>query len=293
MNFSPNVRASLYMMLSMMGFSVNDAFIKSLAGALPVGQVMAIRGAFLFVLVAAIVVQQGLHKRLVELINFKVFVRSMMEALATLCFLAALYTLPFATLSAILQSLPLTVAMGAAIFFAEPVGWRRWLAIVIGFVGVIIIIRPGMGGFEPASLWVLASVIFAAARDLLSRALPARLPSLLVSAATTVVISLSGTALATAQGNWQTVNSDQLLILAFASFFLFFGYQFIVMAMRTGDVAYVVPFRYSSLLWAILLGYWVFDELPDQFTVIGSVIVISTGLFTLYREIVSRRVTAA
>ena len=215
--------------------------------------------------------------------------RSLMEVCATLTFLYSLHLMPFATISAILQALPLTVALGAALFLNEPIGWRRWLAIVIGFCGVVIIIRPGFSGFNSVSLIMLASVLFAAARDLFTRRLPAALPSLLVSVATAVTITVAGAVIASSQGNWQSVSGAQVSTLAIAAFFLFFGYQFIVMAMRTGEVAYVVPFRYTSLLWAIVLGAVVFGEVPDKFTLIGSAIVVSTGLFTLYREMVNNR----
>lgn len=288
---SANVRASLFMMLSMMGFTVNDLIIKSIGGALSIGQVMAIRGGMLAVLIALIIWHQGLHTRLRELLSIKLTMRSIMEVCATLCFLSALQRLPFATISAILQALPLTVALGVAVFFREPVGWRRWIAIGIGFIGVLIIIRPGMGGFESASLLVLVSVLFAAARDLITRTLPESLPSLLVSGATTISITMAGVLLTVSLGDWQAVSANHLFKLAGAACFLFFGYQFVVMAMRTGEVAYVVPFRYSSLIWAIVLGYLVFGELPDRLTVVGSVIVIATGLFTLYREIVAGRRT--
>jgi len=286
---SANVKASLYMMLSMMGFVVNDSFIKSLDGSLGIGQIMAVRGAMLASMLFLVLWQQGLLPRLRELANRTVAIRSVMEVCATLTFLYSLQILPFATISAILQALPLTVALGAAVFLNEPVGWRRWIAIAVGFCGVLLIIRPGLDGFHMASLIVLVSVGFATARDLTTRKLPAGLPSLLVSTATASIITIAGTAIATAQGNWQPVSSSQLLLLLMAAVFLFFGYQFIVMAMRTGDVAYVVPFRYTSLLWAIALGYFVFAEVPDNLTLAGSALVIATGLFTLYREVVSSR----
>ncbi len=286
---SSNVRASLYMMLSMMGFTINDMFIKSLDGELGIGQIMAIRGCILLVIVATLIWQQGLLSRLHELLVPTVFYRSIMEVCATVSFLTTLQLLPFATIAAILQALPLAVAVGAAVFLGEPVGWRRWVAIGIGFIGVLIIIRPGMGGFQAMSLLVVVSVFFAAARDLFTRCLPPSLPSLLVSGATSVAITSAGFAIATTQGNWQAVNSHQLLLLTLAACFLFFGYQFIVMAMRTGEVAYVVPFRYSSLIWAIGLGYFIFAEVPDKLTLIGSAIVISMGMYTLYREIIKGR----
>lgn len=286
---SSNVRASLFMMLSMMGFTINDMFIKSLDGSLGTGQIMAMRGSILFVIVATLIWQQGLISRLRELLVPTVLYRSVMEVCATLAFLTTLQLLPFATIAAILQALPLTVAVGAAVFLGEPVGWRRWVAIGIGFVGVLIIIRPGMGGFQVMSLLVVVSVLFATARDLFTRCLPPSLPSLLVSGATTLAITSAGFVITTTQGSWQSVNAHQVLLLTLAACFLFIGYQFIVMAMRTGEVAYVVPFRYSSLIWAIGLGYFVFAEVPDTLTLVGSAVVISMGMYTLYREFVNGR----
>ena len=286
---SANVRASLYMMLSMMGFTINDMFIKSLNGELAVGQIMAIRGAILLLIVFVILWQQGLLRRLRELLAPTVVYRSVTEVCATLAFLTTLQALPFATIAAILQALPLAVAVGAAVFLGEPVGWRRWIAIAVGFVGVLIIIRPGLGGFQAMSLLVLLSVFFAAARDLFTRRLPASLPSLLVSGATTFAITGAGVVITASTGTWQSVSLQQLGMMTMAACFLFFGYQFIVMAMRTGEVAYVVPFRYTSLVWAIGLGYLVFNEVPDTLTLLGSAIVIAMGMFTLYREIVTGR----
>ena len=289
MPMSANIRASLYMMLSMSGFTINDLFIKSLDGDLPIGQIMAIRGIFLSVMITLIAVQQGVLKRYTELFTPMVALRSAGETGATLLFLTALTILPFSTISAILQSLPLVVALGAALLLKETIGWRRWIAILIGFIGVLIIIRPGAEGFQPATILMILSVLFAAGRDLTTRCLPKELPSLLVSLATAVSICLVGAALSSAQNNWQPVNGTQLGTLFIAACFLFFGYQFLVLAMRTGEIAYVVPYRYTSLLWAIAGGYLVFSEVPDRYTLIGSAIVVATGLFTLYRELVAGR----
>ena len=236
---SANVRASLYMMLSMMGFTINDMFIKSLDGELDVGQIMAIRGGILLLIVFCILWQQGLLRRLRELLVPTVLYRSIMEVCATLAFLTTLQVLPFATIAAILQALPLAVAVGAAVFLGEQVGWRRWIAIAVGFIGVLIIIRPGLGGFQAMSLLVLLSVFFAAARDLFTRKLPATLPSLLVSGATTFAITSAGVAITSATGSWQSVSPHQLGLMAMAACFLFFGYQFIVMAMRTLSLIHI------------------------------------------------------
>ena len=285
MNLSPNIRSSLYMMLSMLGFTVNDLLVKTLDGSLSTAQVIWIRGCFLSGMILLIVWRRGLLSRLGEAVSTKISIRAVCEGGATLCFLTALVQLPFANLTAILQSLPLAVTVGAALFLREPVGWRRWSAILIGFVGVLIIIRPGMDGFQFASVLVLISVVFAAGRDLVTRQLPVQLPSLLVSGFSAVFIALLGMGITLTIGEWKPMSVGQVTILAFAAFFLFFGYQFIILSMRTGDIAYVVPYRYTALLWAILFGYLFFDEVPDSYTLIGSAIVVSMGLYTMYREL--------
>jgi len=289
MNLSPNILASLYMMLSMLGFVVNDLLVKTLGGSLPTAQVMWIRGCFLSAYILLIIWQRGLLPRWREAVTVKMSIRGLCEGGATLTFLTALMQLPFANISAILQALPLAVTVGAALFLKEPVGWRRWLAILVGLIGVLIIIRPGMGEFQFASVLVLVSVVFAAGRDLVTRRLPERVPSLLVSGFSAIFIACLGMAITLTTGDWKPMSAGHIVTLACAAFFLFFGYQFIVLSMRTGEIAYVVPYRYTALLWAILFGYLVFDEIPDAYTLIGSAIVVSMGLFTLYRELIVAR----
>jgi len=286
---STNVRASLYMMLSMAGFTFNDVLIKSLDGVLPTTQVMGVRGAFLSVLVVMLLWRHKLLPLVTAAFTPLVGLRAAMELLATLFFLTALTRMSFASISAILQALPLAVTFGAALLFREQVGWRRWLAILVGFAGVLIIIRPGTSGFQSASLLVIAAVVFAAGRDLATRALPSSIPSLIVTSATAVLITAAGTAITLFRGAWVPMQGVHLATLALASLFLFFGYQFIVLAMRSGDIAYVAPYRYTSLLWAVGLGYLVFAEVPDGWTIVGSLVVISMGLFTMYREVLRSR----
>lgn len=286
---SSNLRASLYMVLSMAGFSINDALVKSLGNALPTTQVLGMRGLILSVLIGLVLWQRGLLPRLRESLIPMVGVRAVAEIGAAFCFLTALAQMPFASVSAILQALPLAVTLGAALVFREQVGWRRWSAIAIGFIGVMIIIRPGSSSFTPASLWVVAAVLCSAARDLSTRALPVMVPSLLVSGATAVLVSAFGFLMTAVAGSGVAMSVTQLGILTLAACFLFVGYQCIVLSVRTGDIAHVVPFRYTSLLWSIALGFLFFDEVPDAWTLLGSAIVVLMGLFTLYREVTLAR----
>jgi len=182
------------MLLSMMGFTINDMLVKTLGASLQTTQIIGLRGAILSALILFLLWRSQLLPRLSEALCARVIIRALMELGATLSFLTALMQLPMASTTAILQALPLAVTVGAALFFKEQVGWRRWLAIVVGFVGVMIIIRPGLDSFEPLSLLVLLSVLFAAARDLITRGVPSRIPSLMISGGSACrrPVSLSG-----------------------------------------------------------------------------------------------------
>ena len=277
------------MVLAMAGFVVNDALVKSLGDRLPFAQIMFVRGALLGVLIGVLIRRHGLVGRVRETLHPMVLARALGELLATVTFLLALTRLPFATIGSILQALPLAVTLGAALFLKEPVGWRRWTAILVGFGGVLLIVRPGSIAFEPATLLVVLTVAFAATRDLCTRSLPPALPSLLVSGATTVLISLAGLLWCVVGRAWTPMTGTEVGTLVAASGFLFVGYQFIVLAMRSGDVAYVVPYRYTGLLFAIAIGLVFFDEVPDAWTLVGAAIIVATGLFSLYRELAKRR----
>jgi len=276
------------MVLAMFGFTVNDLFVKYVGQTLPVFEIIAIRGLFILCLLLLWFVFVSLRKTAPALPAKGrwplVFLRALMEVLATITFLVALVRIPFADVSAVMQSLPLAVTFGAAVFLGEAVGWRRWAAILVGFIGVLIIIRPGYVGFQPATILVVMSVFFAAARDLITRALPADVHSYWVTVATGVMVASYGFGSTTLLGQWEPLTLLNVLLILGAASFLIVGYLCIILAMRVGEVASVTPFRYTSLLWAIIFGYLVFAEVPDKLTVLGSLIVVVTGLFAWYRE---------
>lgn len=285
---SPNLQGIFYMVLAMFGFTINDLFVKYVGQSLPIFEIIAIRGLFIcaFLLIWLLIVKARNKAPAVPAAQRRplIFLRALMEVLATITFLIALVRIPFADVSAVMQSLPLVVTFGAAIFLGEAVGWRRWAAILVGFIGVLIIIRPGYEGFQPATLLVVLSVLFAAARDLITKVLPSDVHSYWVTVATAIAVAGFGLSSTTVLGQWEPVTIGSVLLIFGASSFLIVGYLSIIQAMRIGEVASVTPFRYTSLLWAILFGFLVFSEIPDKLTVIGSLIVVSTGLFAWYRE---------
>jgi drug/metabolite transporter (DMT)-like permease len=281
---SNNLRGAIFMAVSMAGFTMNDAITKAVSDSLTMAQIMFIRGGFATLLVGVVAWHRGALRLPAGALDLMVALRVGGEVLATLCFLTALAHLPLANVSAILQALPLGVTMGAALFFSEPVGWRRWLAISVGFTGVLIIVRPGLEGFSVYSLYVLGCVFFCVVRDLATKRVSAEIPSLFVTTATAAAVTVMGGVLIVPYGGWQPVAANDALLLLMAAVLVVIGYQFIIMSMRTGDISYIAPFRYTALLWAILLGYLVFGNVPDMAMTVGAIVVIASGLYTLYRE---------
>ncbi len=284
MALSSNTRGALLMALSMAGFTINDALTKAVTPFMNVGQIMFLRGVMTTLLVYLIARRMGALVHIRSLAQPLVLLRILCETLSTIAYLSALRQMPLANASSILQSLPLAVTLGAALFLREPVGWRRWTAIVVGFMGVLIIIRPGPEGFTHASIYVVLSVFFAASRDLVTKKIDSAIPSLSVTLSTAAGITLTGAALIVPLGGWQPVGWANFGTLALASTLLFVGYQAIIMAMRTGEISFIAPFRYMSLLWAVALGMIFFGEVPDAWMMTGAAIVIGSGLYTFYRE---------
>lgn len=292
--FSPNLRGALFMVVAMSGFTLNDAITKVASESMNMAQVMLIRGAFASLFVGLLAWQRGALALPGSMLQPMVAIRVIGEAGATASFLIALAHLPIANVSAVLQALPLAVTMGAALVFKEGVGWRRWLAIAIGFAGVLIIVRPGFEGFSIYSLLALACVACCAVRDLATKRIPQAIPTLLVSTTTAVAMTVLGAALLLPMGGWTPMTGESTAFLALAAVLVVIGYQFIIMAMRVGDISFIAPFRYTALLWSILLGLFIFGDVPDLPMILGASIIVCSGLYALYRErIVGRRKTAA
>jgi drug/metabolite transporter (DMT)-like permease len=282
------------MVVAMSGFTLNDAITKVASESMNMAQVMLIRGAFASLFVGLLAWQRGALALPGSMLQPMVAIRVIGEAGATASFLIALAHLPIANVSAVLQALPLAVTMGAALVFKEGVGWRRWLAIAIGFAGVLIIVRPGFEGFSIYSLLALACVACCAVRDLATKRIPQAIPTLLVSTTTALAMTMLGAALLLPMGGWTPMTGESTAFLALAAVLVVIGYQFIIMAMRVGDISFIAPFRYTALLWSILLGLFIFGDVPDLPMILGASIIVCSGLYALYRErIVGRRKTAA
>ena len=294
MPLSHNLRGALFMSLSMAGFTFNDVFMKIVSARMNMGEAMFIRGIFATLFIFALAWSRCALRPVRLAFHPMIILRIIGEAGGTVTFLIALAYLPLANVSAILQALPLAVTFGAAMFLAEPIGWRRMSAILVGFLGVLIVVRPGVDGFSVYSLLVVGTVFFAALRDIATRLTPPELPSLFLSAITAPCIMVVGLAIIQPLGGWSAPSAGDIGMMAIAAAFLLVGYQFIILSMRVGEISFIAPFRYTSLLWAILLGVVVFHQTPDAAMLIGSAIIVGSGLYTLYRErIVKKKPGAA
>lgn len=284
MPLSDNLRGALYMCVAMAAFTINDAMMKAATQTLPLWQAIAMRGLLTLGPLIAIGAMTGrLTLRMGRRDAVTVGIRSFAEVASTLLFLAALVHMPLANLSAIMQSLPLAVTLAAWAVFGDKVGWRRMTAIPVGFVGVLIIVRPGPAGFDHYALIGLASVAFVVVRDLSTRELSKAVPSATVAVAAS--LSVTATALMLSlPGGWVGFSLREGLLIAGAAASLVVGYNFVVMVMRVGDIGFVAPFRYVSLLVALVLGWAVFGTIPDALTMFGAGLVVVSGLFTLWRE---------
>lgn len=284
MAISDNLRGALYMNFAMFGFTTNDAFMKALTQELPLFQVIALRGTLaIFGLLLVAKLTGGLRLPTISKDRGLITLRSMADVFATILFLTALKHMPLATLSAVMQVAPLAVSLGAAMAFRDAIGWRRMTAIFIGFFGVMVIIRPGMEGFNVWSVLGLGSVLMVVVRDLSVRRMSNSVPSIMVALGGAVAVTSMGVIGSFFQG-WQPISWIQAGMILCAGALLIIGYIASVTSMRVGEIGFVAPFRYSSLLWAIGFGWLLFDNLPDFYSMIGASIVVATGIYTLLRE---------
>lgn len=281
---SANIRGALLMTGAMAAFTINDTFLKLLGNDLPLFQILLLRAIGVAILLGVLTMRNGsMRMPKSPRDRWLILIRSIAEAGAAWFFITALFHMPIANVSAILQALPLTVTLAAALFLKEPVGWRRFTAIAIGFAGVYLIVRPGSDAFTIDSLYAVASVVCVTVRDLAVRRLSPEVRSMTVAMATAITVGIFA-AVGSLFIEWQPMTGTHWAWLSAAIVMVLGGYLFSVSAMRVGDIGAVAPFRYTSLVVALITGWFVFGDWPDNLTMLGASIVVATGLFTLWRE---------
>jgi drug/metabolite transporter (DMT)-like permease len=283
--FRENLRGIVSITLCNLLFLTNDTLMKLVSAELPLGEILLLRGVMATALLGLIIFLTGTRINLAIFTDRALFWRTLSEVLSAYLYLLALFQIPIANSNTILQVVPLMVTAAAAIFLKDEVGWRRWTAIAIGFAGVLIIIRPGLAGFNEFSLLALAAAAFIALRDMTTRIMAVSVPTLVIAFITAAVVGTTGPIYAAVVGeHWLMPSAKAVALMAAASVFLTGGYLTAIDFMRHGDIAIVAPFRYTVIIFAVISGFLVWREVPDMVTIIGTAIIIATGVYTFYRE---------
>lgn len=281
---TPNLRGSLFMVAAMAGFAAEDAFLKAAAQHVPVGEAILLMGLIGIAVFSAIAMRAGDAPLPRAILSRTMAIRSGFEIAGRLFYALAVALTPISVASAILQASPLLVVLGAAVIFGETVGLKRWLLILGGFAGVLVILRPGLEGFDALSLLTVAAMIGFSGRDLATRAAPPALSNAQLGVTGFVMLTLSGAIILLAGGGASLPDAPTLALICGAALFGIAAYAALTQAMRTGQVSTVAPFRYTRLLFAMILGVIAFGERPDAATLIGSAIIVVCGLAILTQK---------
>ena len=278
-----NQRGALLMTASMAGFAVEDVFVKAAARTMPLGQVLLVIGLIGVVTFASMARSRGEALVPPAFLSPPMLIRCGFEVTGRLFYGLAITLTALSTTSAILQATPLVVVAGAALVFGERVGWQRWLAVLVGFVGVMVILRPG-ADFAALSLLAVVGLLGFAGRDLATRAAHKALSNRQLGTLGFAMLAVAGAILLAVSGGAVLPDGQGLALLAGGAVFGMLGYHALTFAMRTGEVGAVTPFRYTRLIFAMILATVLFGERPDALTWIGAALVVGSGIFTLTRR---------
>lgn len=280
-----NMLGSIWMIASMAIFAIKDAFVKAASNALPVGQILIIFGMGGAVMFASMARLNNEPLFIKDVVSRPMRIRVVFEIIGRLFYVLAIAVTPLSSATVILQATPLVVVAGAAMVFGERVGWRRWSAIFIGQVGVIVIIQPGTDSFSMLSVLAIVGMIGFAGRDLASRAAPATLSTSILGLYGFLSIVVAGSIFSIWQGAsfvlpdvYTSFNLAGAILAGVAA------YSCLMKAMRTGEVSAVTPFRYTRLLFGITLGVVLFGESLSSTMLLGSGLIVSSGLFIIWRR---------
>jgi drug/metabolite transporter (DMT)-like permease len=276
------------MITAMALFTGNDTMTKLATADLPPGQIMGIRGIFAVLLTAGILIGMGGARHLRELKSPILAGRALLEAAVAFAFLTALGHLQLANITAISQATPIIITLLTVLFGLETVGWRRWCAIVVGFAGVLLIVKPTLSGLNIYAGLALASAAMVALRDLVTRSIATHVPTVVVTLSTTAIVTALGFGLSL-QEDWQPLSTSRVAMLGAAAIFVTLGNLAVIKAFRIGEMSVVSPFRYFVILTSLTTGFLVFGELPDLVSVAGIALIVLSGLYTVHREQVRLR----
>jgi drug/metabolite transporter (DMT)-like permease len=288
MSSGTNRRGMIFMVIAMALFAANDAGTKYAAATLPVSEVLVLRGVFAIIFLLGVLAWRGELRDTPQIFDWQVGLRSLAEAASGALLISALAIIPLGNVLTIIQLVPFLMTIIGAIVLAERVGWRRWLAIIAGFIGVLLVVKPATGAFNAASLFALAATLTILLRDLLARAIGVRVPAFIVAFGSIVAGIIVG-AIGSIFQSWHAPDMATLAWLLASGIFLVLAQFFIVLAYRGTELSAVAPFRYSIVAFAVVYGFIVFREVPDGLSFTGMGIMIAAGLYMLHREAMRSR----
>ena len=278
-----NRRGILAMSLAMALFIANDALVKQVSATLPGPQLIFIRGLMATTLVLIMAQAMGHFKNWRLMLNKRLWIRGSLDAAASLAYLTAVFHLPLANATAINLSSPLFITAFAIVFLKEQVGLQRGLLILLGFTGVLLVVQPSSQGFNVYAWLAVLATLLHATRDTLTRGIGLHVPALLITLSTAVSVAVAAGGITLTQ-TWTPVDSLSLALLLGASLFLSMAYYLLIVAMRSGEMSLVAPFRYSGLLFALLIGYVVWGDVPNRLGWAGIFLLAMSGLLILRSE---------
>lgn len=297
-----NMRGILALLASSTAFVFNDAVVKLVTTELPTSEIIVVRGIMATIILAAATTIGGAWRPPQVLLAPAMATRLITSVFSTIFIVAALAYLPLPTTAAILQMTPLVVTAGAALLLGAHVGWRRWSASLAGFLGVLLIVKPGTDGFVTEAWIAMCALLFTATRDLTTRFIDPSVPSLFVAVASSFVVTIGGLMLMPIEAwifrsaglsAWVWPSTWSLGLLAFCAGSLYFAYYFGIVAMRIGEIPVVAPFRYTTIVLSLLLGWLLWSHVPDRWSMLGITVITAAGLYLLHREQVAARAASA
>ena len=285
-----NLKGALAFALGAACLVSNDTMVKLASTDLPIGQLIFVRSWFAVAFVLVVCAGMGALAQYRRMMEPPVIGRAVVNTFAMFAYVAALIHMPIANVSAITQAIPLAITAASAVLLSEKVRMRRWSAIAVGFLGVLIIIRPGSGDFNIYALSALAAVVFVTARDLLTRVTSSDTPSIIITLTSAIAVMVVSGVYSSFE-TWAPLDGRTLIMLAAAAAFLMLGIHLLIVGVRSGELSVVVPFRYMLVVWAMLSGYLVWGEFPDALALCGIALVVGSGIYTVRREASLKRPT--
>ncbi|MEZ5824494.1 MAG: DMT family transporter [Geminicoccaceae bacterium] len=277
-----NLKGATLMIASSSCFTANDAVIKFLSDGLPIGQMLFFRGLLVMVFIVAIMRLRGEPIEPSKMMDRANFARAVVEVLVTFVFLSAVVLLPLAIATVLVFTTPIFLTISGHFFFNERVGLPRWSAVLAGFAGVVLIANPSRS-FDPVMFLPVLAAILMAGRDVLTRMIAPQLPARAVALTAALVVTIAG--LATwPMGGWILPDGGQWFGIVICAGFVAAAHTLLVSAVRSGEMSFVAPFRYTSILLAVVVGYIVWGDIPDGMAILGGLVIVASGIFIFYRE---------